>query len=151
MRRKDREMSEEFAWEVADQCEWATLGMMDPAGNPYCVPVSIVRENTSIYFHCAQSGFKVDCLKNNENICISCVGDTFRPPDKFTTKYESAILRGKAAEVTEETEKIHALRLLCKRHTPANMENFEEAVSKSLSVTAVWRIDIQEITGKRKK
>lgn len=151
MRRKDREMPEEFAWEVTDKCEWATLGMVASDGMPYCIPVSIVREDKTVYFHSAQNGFKIDCLKHQSQVCISCVGDTFRTPDKFTTEFESAVLRGIAVEVTEDAEKIHALRLLCQRHTPNNMKNFEEAISKSLFRTAVWRIDVQEITGKRKK
>lgn len=151
MRRKDREMSEAFAWNVTDKCEWAVLGITDAAGNPYCIPISIVREKGRVYFHSAQNGFKIDCLRNNENVCIACVGDTFRLPDAFTTEFESAILRGKAVEVTDEKEKIHALRLLCERHTPTNMANFDDAVSRSLFRTAVWKIDIAEITGKRKK
>ncbi len=47
--------------------------------------------------------------------------------------------------------KIHALRLICQRHTPANMAEFDEAIRRSLPRTAIWRIEIREITGKRKK
>ena len=31
------------------------------------------------------------------------------------------------------------------------MENFEDAIAKSLDRTAVWKIRIENITGKRKK
>ena len=151
MRRKGREMPEEFAWEVADKCEWAVLGMVDPSGMPYCVPVSIARDGKSVYFHSAKGGFKIECLENQAQVCISCVGDTFRTPDKFTTEFESAILRGQAVEVTDEQEKIHGLRLLCERHTPTNMENFDNAITRSLSRTGVWKVEVREITGKRKK
>lgn len=151
MRRKDREMPEEFAWAVTDKCEWATLGMVDPDGMPYCIPISIARDGKSIYFHSAKGGFKIECLINQANVCISCVGDTFRPPDKFTTEFESSVIRGMATEVTEEREKIYALRLLCQRHTPTNMDHFDEAISQSLGQTGVWRVDVQEISGKRKK
>lgn len=151
MRRKDREMPETFAWMVTDKCEWAVLGLIDPAGAPYAIPVSIVCEKPHIYFHSAKGGFKVECLQKHPQVCMSCVGDTFRLPDAFTTEFESAVLRGTAVEVTDEQEKIHALRLLCQRHTPTNMENFDEAVTRSLARTGVWRIDVAEITGKRKK
>ena len=82
---------------------------------------------------------------------MSCVGDTLRATDKFTTEFESAVIRGNACEVTDDDEKIHALRLICQRHTPANMEQFDAAIEKSLARTGVWKIDIAEITGKRKK
>ena len=54
----------------------------------------------------------------------------------------------KAEEVTEETEKIQALRLLCQRYAPENMAGFQAAVEKSLGRTAVWKIAVQTITGK---
>ena len=39
MRRKDREMPEEFARMVADKCEWAVISMIDTEGRPYGIPV----------------------------------------------------------------------------------------------------------------
>lgn len=151
MRRKDREMPMEFAEAVADKCEWAVMSMIDPEGLPYCIPLSIARENSYIYFHCAKDGYKIECLRKNPRVCLACVGDTYRTPDKFTTEYESTIVRGAALEVTDEKEKIHGLRLICQRHTPANMGSFEDAIAKSLFRTAVWKVKITEITGKRKK
>lgn len=151
MRRKDREMPRDFAIGVTDKCEYAFLSVVDTNNMPYCVPVSIVRDGEHIYFHSAHDGFKIDCLRRCPNVCLACVGDTYRPPDEFTTEYESAIMRGVAAEITEAAEKIYALKKLCERHTPTNMDNFNAAIKSSLSRTAVWRIDITDITGKRKK
>lgn len=151
MRRKDREMSQDFALEVTGKCEWAVLSMVDAVGKPYCVPLTIVCDGMTVYFHSAHEGQKVDCLRRNSSVCLVCVGDTFRTPDQFTTEYESAILRGAAAEVINDDEKIHALRLLCQRHTPTNMEAFNSAIAQSLSRTAVWKIQMVGITGKRKK
>ena len=34
MRRKDREMTEEFAYTISDKCEWAVVSMIDPQGLP---------------------------------------------------------------------------------------------------------------------
>lgn len=151
MRRKDREMNAEFALTVADKCEWAIMGMVDINGMPYCIPLSIARFNNLIYFHSAKDGFKIECLKHDNNVCITCVGDTYRVPDEFTTEYESAIISGKAYEITDDNEKIFALKLICERHTPLNMNNFIDAINQSLHRTAVWKIEIENITGKRKK
>jgi nitroimidazol reductase NimA-like FMN-containing flavoprotein (pyridoxamine 5'-phosphate oxidase superfamily) len=60
-------------------------------------------------------------------------------------------VKGLAQEVTEPQEKIHGLRLLASRYTPDNMDHFDAAVADSLSRTAIWKISIAEITGKRKK
>lgn len=151
MRRKDRQMDKEFALSVADKCEYAVIAMADDGGAPYCLPITIARSEDTIYFHSAKEGLKIDILKNRPDVCMSCVGDTLRAKDKFTTEFESAIIRGKASEVTDDEEKINALRLLCQRHTPTNMHEFDSAVSKSLHRTGVWKIKIESITGKRKK
>ncbi len=151
MRRKDREMPEEFGLHIADTCEYAVLSMVETDDAPYCIPITIVRDGKYIYFHSAKDGHKIDCLKAHAKVCIACVGDTKRAKDKFTTEYESAVIRGIATEVTEDSEKIEALRLLCLRHTPTNMDAFDDAIARSLNRTAVWKIDISEITGKRKK
>ena len=151
MRRKDRQMSREFALDVTDRCEYAVIAMTDSDKTPYSIPLSIVRDGDFIYFHCATQGRKVDILRKNPSVCMSCVGDNLREEDKFTTKYQSAVIFGKAEEVVSDEEKIHALRLLCQRHTPNNMRNFDEAIEKSLKVTCVWKIKIEEISGKSKR
>lgn len=151
MRRKDREMDSAFALNIVDKCEWATLALTCTDGRPYCLPISIVRIDDFIYFHTAKSGQKIDCLNTAADVCLSCVGDTHRLANEFTTEYESAIIFGKASEVTDDKEKIAALKALCQRHTPTNMHNFDREVNISLPRTGVWKIRIHEITGKRKK
>ncbi|MDE7337416.1 MAG: pyridoxamine 5'-phosphate oxidase family protein [Clostridia bacterium] len=151
MRRKDREMSKEFALQVVDKCEWATLATITPNNTPYCVTLSIARIENSIYFHCAKDGKKIDCFKRFPDVCISCVGDTCRLQDEFATKYESAIIFGKVSQVTDREEKILALKAISERHTPANMKNFDDVIQKSLSVTDVWKVAIDSISGKSKR
>lgn len=151
MRRKDREMPAEFALMVLDKCSFATLATTNADGTPYSTPITIVREEGSIYFHSAPQGQRADNLRARPHVCLSCVGETKVVPAHFTTEFESAVVRGIVREVTEPQEKIHGLRLLCLRHTPSNMEHFDEAIDKSLPRTAVWKIDISEVTGKRKK
>lgn len=151
MRRKDREMDTDFAWKIVDKCEYAVLAMADMGGSPYCIPISICRDGSFVYFHCALQGKKLDLLRGNPKVCLTCVGDTHRMADKFSTEYESAVIMGTASEVLQDCEKIHALQLLCERHTPTNMRAFEEAVVRSLSNTGIWKINVSQITGKRKK
>ena len=151
MRRKEREMPAEFGWQVVDQCDYAVLAMIDTAGMPYAVPLSIAREGEKIYFHAAGQGDKTDNLRQNPNISLLCVSDVKPLPQEFSTEYASAILRGQVAEVTDDTEKIAALRLICQRYAAANMAEFESAISRSLNRTAVWRVDVASITAKRKK
>lgn len=151
MRRKDREMPADFAHMVLDNSLWVTLAMLDPEGRPYAVPISIVREGNSIYFHAAKAGRKTRCLKNRPQVCLVAVSEARPAARHFTMEFSSAIVHGTAQEVLTTEEKIHALRLLCLRYAGENMANFEEAVERSLSRTAIWKISVSELSGKRKK
>jgi nitroimidazol reductase NimA-like FMN-containing flavoprotein (pyridoxamine 5'-phosphate oxidase superfamily) len=62
--------------------------------------------------------------------------------------YESAVVCGTAEEVVDDDEKIRVLKCICLRYTPANMAAFDNAIKKSLAVTAVWKVSIDSITGK---
>ena len=139
MRRRDREMPKEFALEIIDKCGYAVLSMIDQDA-PYAVPISVARDGDTVYF-----------LRSYPRVCLVFVGDVRPAFDKFTTEYESAIVTGNAREVLKDSEKIHALRIICERYTPSNMYQFDEAIEKSLDRTAIWKVDISTISGKRKK
>jgi nitroimidazol reductase NimA-like FMN-containing flavoprotein (pyridoxamine 5'-phosphate oxidase superfamily) len=151
MRRKDRERDRSFAEGVVDTCRYAVLATVNDDGSPYNVPLSIVRQGEWIYFHCAREGHKTGNLKQRNRVCLACVGKAEEPPDHFTVVYESAIVFGSAEEVLEEGEKVRALRLLCERHSPANMAAFDDEMAREYQATAVWKIHIEEISGKERR
>lgn len=151
MRRKERMEDEKFAFEVLDKADFAVLSMIDADGLPYCLPISAVRIGEKLYFHSAESGRKSEAILKNPNVCITAAVDVVSTEDKFTTYFKSAVVRGKAVKVTDDEEKIAALKAICERFAPTNMPDFPNAIKMSLSRTAVWRIDIENATGKQKK
>ena len=152
MRRNDRERDQAFAYEVIDHCAYGVAALAGKDGTPYCIPLSLVRMEDTLYFHCALEGTKLDLLRQNPKVCISFVASNQAAQDKFTTYFQSANVVGSASEVTGEAEKILALRALCEKLTPSNMvgDNFDRAIAKSLSRTGVWRVRMEEVTGKEK-
>ncbi len=152
MRRKDRERDRAFALEVIDSCEYGVAALSaEEDGAPYCIPLSLVREGDVLYFHCALEGRKLDLLRRDPRVCVTFVGSNVASEDDFTTYFRSACVTGTAFEITDEQEKIHALRVLCQRLTPGIMSRFDEAISRSLGRTGVWGIRMEEVTGKEKK
>lgn len=157
MRRSDRARDLDFSLALIDRCTHGVAALSTgPDEAPYCLPLSLVRRGMSLYFHCAREGRKTDLLRRDPRVCVTFVGGD-RPAyeadkDNYTTYFQSVIATGRAVEVTEDGEKREALELLCRRMTPDAMvgDNFDRAVSKSLQATAVWRIDLDEITGKEK-
>jgi nitroimidazol reductase NimA-like FMN-containing flavoprotein (pyridoxamine 5'-phosphate oxidase superfamily) len=148
MRRKDREQSKDFALAAADKCAYAVMATVNPDGSPYCIPISPAREGLWLYFHSAHEGHKIDNLRQRNKVCVSCVGVQEAIPGKFALKYESAVIFGSASEVTDREEKIHALSMISERYTPDNMAAFDKTIEKQLDETAVWKIHIDEVSGK---
>ena len=148
MRRKDRERPRESALAVVDTCAYSVMATVNPDGTPYCVSLSLAREGEWLYFHTAHEGHKIDNLRYRNRVCVSCVEGVKVIPGEFSINYESAIINGTAQEVTDSIEKTHALELISKRYTPANMGGFGEAIQKSLDGTGIWKIHIDEISGK---
>jgi nitroimidazol reductase NimA-like FMN-containing flavoprotein (pyridoxamine 5'-phosphate oxidase superfamily) len=152
MRRKDREIPREEALAVLDGAPYGVMAAVDSGGEPYCVPLSFVRDGEWLYFHGAHEGHKIDAIKARPGVCISFTGPNLEfPKDDFTVVFESATVFGAAEEVRDDEEKIRSLRLLCERFSPENMAAFDGYVAKLLTATAVWRIHIDSISGKRRK
>ncbi len=149
MQRADRQLSQEEALEVVDRCEYAFLAMTGEDGNPYCLPLSTVRDGLDVYFHCAMEGYKTACMRRAPKVCLTCVEGARHQPEKMTMIYGSAVALGVAEEVTDEKTKEKALRLLCRRHAAGvDAQKVEKCVMGGLQKTAVWCIHIHEITGK---
>lgn len=154
MRRSDREQSREFSLALMDRCTHGVAAISTGEDTPYCLPLSFVRVEDHLYFHCAKEGRKLDLLRRNPRMCITFVGDdepAFVPPAMYTTYFESVIVTGTASEVSDDREKIAALEALCRKVTPDHMgECFHQAIENSLAVTGIWRVDMDQIIGKAK-
>ncbi|MHB9293779.1 hypothetical protein Holit_02909 [Hollandina sp. SP2] len=151
MRRKDREMPRDFAEAVIDRCVYAVLATVNEDGTPYCIPLSIVREGEWLYFHSAQEGRKIDNIRARNRICLCCVGETRVPEGRFTMEYASAVVFGRVEAVSGDAEKTRVLRLLCLRYTPKAMADFDKALARQRAQTGVWKVHIDEITGKQNR
>ena len=114
------------------------------------MPVSAVREGDALFFHTAKEGRKIDCIACSPTVHVVCVGDVERAKDKFTTGYECAMADGVCREVTDDAEKLHALRLIAEKYTPEHLPAFESEVAASLARTGVYAIELTGITGKAK-
>ena len=153
MRRNDRTQDREFSLALIDRCSHGVMALSTGESIPYCLPLSFVRLEDALYFHCAQEGRKLELLRRFPQVCVTFVGDdrpVFVPPAMYSTYFQSVIVTGTASEVTDPLKKAEALRALCQKTTPEYMDGFPAAVEKSLSVTAVWKIHMEEISGKAK-
>ena len=173
MRRKDREMSKEYGLKIIDKSNYGVISIVDEKCEPYGIPLSIVREDNTLYFHSAKDGKKVEIFEKNPMVNITFIGEVNIPNNfteeelddivkdeskavllissVFTTEYESTVIQGKVSLVKDEKIKIKAMKLICEKYTPDKMKYFNMAIKAGLNRTNVYRVGIEEITSKRKK
>ena len=150
MRRKDREKDRDFALKVIDHAPFGVAAFVDEKGDPYAIQLSIVRVGEFLFFHSAHEGAKNDIIKRNPRTCVTFASNVIPAKDSFTTSYESAIVKGVVTEVFDDDEKTEILRALSIRFCPDNMGRFDEAIKMSLGRTAIFKISMDEVTGKAK-
>ena len=150
MRRKDREIKRDEAIEILKNSDYGILSTISQNGYPYGVPISYSYINGSIYFHCAAEGHKLDNIKNNDKVSFCAVGQNRTLPDKFSVKYESVIVFGRAIEVFDD-EKNMALLEILNKYSPDYIEQGQEYIQKSNEDTKVIKINVEHISGKARK
>jgi uncharacterized protein len=127
------------------------LGTVGKYGYPMIKPLNFVYHKGNIYFHSAQQGEKIEDIKRNGKVCfevdlpiiyVKSVGN----PCSADYLYRSVIIKGSAHIVEDQNERLSALKRLLKKYQPEG--GYGDFLTEKLALTAVVRIDIEEMTGK---
>ena len=150
IRRADRALTNEQAIEILHHGEYGILSTVSQDGQPYGVPVSFRYTDNAILFHCAVEGHKLDNLASNPRVSFCVVGKTEILPDKFATRYESAIIFGKVRELAGDEKKLGLIELL-KKYSPDFIEKGERYIESDIEKTRVFKIEIESLSGKARR
>lgn len=152
VRRQDRLLNEYRAVELLQNNEFGILSMIDDNGLPYAIPINFVWDKkNAIYIHCAMDGKKINALLKNTNVSFCIVGDVNLLSNKFTTEYESVIVKGKVELNISDNEKNMAIELLLAKFSPNDLVIGRKYAEKSFYRTRIIRIDVTEFSGKTKR
>ncbi len=149
MRRQEKEITDiHRIEEIIGQAAVCRLGLyMD--GRVYIVPMNFGYQDRKLYFHSAKAGRKIDILKSNPEVCFEVDLDLGIKQGNIAcqwgARYKSIIGYGKAAFLRETASKKKALDIIMRHYSFAETHNYSEA---SLENTAVFVVDIEEISGK---
>lgn len=151
VRRQDRLMDEARAIELLSTSEYGVLSMVDKDGIAYGVPLNYVWDGkNSIFIHCAPVGHKLEALEKNPNVSFCIVGDVKLLPGKFTTEYESVVLKGVAHIHLSPEERMAALLKLVDKLSPDFKELGAKYSKMSFHRVNIIRVDFSEYSGKCK-
>ena len=150
MRKKERQLGEAETLALLQQGEYGVLSTIGPDGFPYGVPLSYAFAEGSIWLHSAMEGHKVDNLAQCNRVSFCVVGPTQVLPDKFSTRYASAIVFGRVHLCAGE-EQIAGLLHLVRKYSPEFLGKGRKYAEAAASKTKVYRLDITRMSGKARK
>jgi nitroimidazol reductase NimA-like FMN-containing flavoprotein (pyridoxamine 5'-phosphate oxidase superfamily) len=154
MRRSDRGVSD-FSQieEIIRNAEVCRIALAND-NIPYIVTMNfgyVANPDRKLYFHCASQGRKLEMLRSNNYVCFQM--DTnhqlIKGPKScdWGMNYSSILGYGNIFVVTEKEEKIAGLNSIMAHYGKVEDNNYGENVFEQ---TTVLRLDILEMTGKKK-
>ncbi len=150
MRRDDRSISQDEAMSVLQKAGYGVLSVATPDGEPYGVPLNYCVIDGAIYFHSAGEGRKLEILLRNNSVSFCAVGGVKVLPEQFATNYESAIVSGRAEEVTGREKQI-ALEGIVKKYSSGYIMEGLEYIKANGAAARVYKIVVDSITGKARR
>ncbi len=149
MRRSDRQLSDQDAQSLLKKGSYGVLSAVDAQGAPYAVPVNYAYSDGRIVFHhAAGAGAIEECLAHDARACFTVVVDAQVASERFTTEYESVIVRGRVERLADEGECTAALMALIERYSPDHREKGERYVDAMASKADAFALIPDEVTGK---
>ena len=126
------------------------LALCGDDGYPYAVPLSFCSDGEYLYFHSAKSGHKIDAIKRDARASFCIISKDDVVPAEYTTYFESVIVFGRIAVVTDEDEKRRAIELLAEKYNPTDsQEHRDHAIKAEFSPLCMLKMKIEHISGKR--
>lgn len=118
----------------------------------YVVPVSFGYDGSFLYIHTAREGMKIDYIASNRHVCFELehevrVIENESNACRWTQSFYSVIGFGAIEEITDTARKVYALNRIMKHYSGREWAFDEELLEK----TRLWRVSIDQITGKKSK
>ena len=155
LRKKEREIkSQEEMEEVLQKGKFVSIAMCRN-NEPYVVSLNYgyAKGKNALYFHCAKEGLKLDFIKENPFVCATVIEDLGYVKDECEQFYRSLVFWGKMSIVEDLEEKKYGIEILLK-HLEDNPDKVRQKTlkdDKAYEDVGILRLDITEITGKKRK
>jgi nitroimidazol reductase NimA-like FMN-containing flavoprotein (pyridoxamine 5'-phosphate oxidase superfamily) len=121
-------------------------------GQPFVIPTSYGRKDTSLYIHGSAASRTLRQLKEGVPVCVTVTlldGLVLaRSIFNHSMNYRSVVVLGTATLVDDPGEKIEALRLLSEHILPGRWADARQPNERELKATSVLRLPIDEFSAK---
>jgi nitroimidazol reductase NimA-like FMN-containing flavoprotein (pyridoxamine 5'-phosphate oxidase superfamily) len=120
-------------------------------GGPVVIPTVYGRDGNTLYLHGSTgAGNLRAALEGDISIAVTLVDGLIyaRSAMHFSMNYRSAVVRGRAVEVTDAAERMHALRIVTEHAAPGAWDRVRRPDKKELAATKVLALDLTEASVK---
>ena len=159
VRRSDRAVNDE-AW-IQELLQRAPIGILATVhdGQPFLNSNLFVYDEAEhvIYMHTARLGRTRANIQTAEQVCFTVYEmGRLLPADtalEFSVEYASVVVFGTATRISDEKQATDALHLLLRKYAPHLQpgQDYRAVVPEELTRTSVYRIAIEEWSGKKKE
>lgn len=151
MRRFKQEINQDYCLSIIEKADTGILGLVTPEHEAYQVPLNYAYKEGKLYFHCAKSGKKLDCILFEPQVSFCIIEKDEVLPASFSTRYGSVLIQGEAHLVQDNDEKEAALWLLIHKYSPDFLEEGKHEIEKDFNNCEIVCIQCNKITGKVSK
>lgn len=120
-------------------------------GRPFMVPTGYARDGRWLYFHGSRGNRTLRALLEGE----ACIAVTLldglvlaRSAFHHSMNYRSVVLFASAEEITDPSEKIHAMRCVVEHIVPGRWEQARQPNQNEIDATLMVRVPIEECSAK---
>jgi nitroimidazol reductase NimA-like FMN-containing flavoprotein (pyridoxamine 5'-phosphate oxidase superfamily) len=157
MRKKEREITDRHELEtVLKTARILRLAINESGAPPYIVPVNFGYRDGAVYFHSSYEGKKMGLIAKDPMVSFEAETDVaiIAPADptnacEWGVAYRSVIGRGRAIVLTDADDKRTGLLALMTGVAPDIDPSTFTLTDKTVTITAVVKIEIEEMTGKK--
>ncbi len=136
--------------DTADKSDVCFVSMATSDGMPYVVPMNFGLLEDVIYLHSAQTGRKIDILKENPKVCV-CFTNNHKlrwqnegVACSYSMKYRSIRAYGKVEFINDFDAKIDALNIVMRKYTGKDFEYNDPSIREVLC----WRVNVDKWEGR---
>ena len=149
MRKERKALSQDTVNNILHTARRGVLAMNGDDCYPYAVPLNYIydEENQKIYFHGSMEGHKSDAIKACDKVCFTVCGEEIIAEEKWAPFMQSVVLFGRCRIVGDRQKAMVLLKQLAMKYYP-DETLADNGIARSGSVTQMYEISIEHITGK---
>ncbi len=120
-------------------------------GSPVVLPTAYGRDGDTLYLHGSTGAGNLRAAPAGDiSVAVTLVDGVVyaRSAMHFSMNYRSAVVRGRAVEVTDQAERVHGLRVIVEHAAPGSWDRVRPPNKKEMAATAVLSLDLTEASVK---